>query len=56
MDHQDATVETGGWELGLPAFVGVNGGSGLRGDQKVSHKEAEHGHIVYYDRTNSGPL
>ena len=34
-DHWEATAETGGWELGVPDFSGGNGGSGLRGDQKV---------------------
>ena len=43
----------GGWDLGVPAIGGGNGGSGLRGDQKVGHKEAEHGHAVYCDATNS---
>ena len=34
-DHWEATSETGGWEMGVPDFSGGNGGSGLRGDQKV---------------------
>ena len=55
-DHREETTETGGWELVVPAFDGGNGGGGLRGDQKVCHEEAEHGHIVYCDATNYGPL
>ena len=46
----------GGWDLVVPAFGGVNRGSRLRWDQKVGHKEAEHGRSVYCDATNSGPL
>ena len=31
--HWEATKYTGGWELGLPAIGGGNGGSRFRGDQ-----------------------
>ena len=55
-DHWEATAETGGRYLGVPASGGGNGGSGFRGDQKVGHTEAEHGRGVYCDATNSGPL
>ena len=54
--HWKENKETGGWEFGLPAIVGVNGGSRLRGDQEICHKDAEHGCAVYFDATNSGPL
>ena len=40
----------------LPATGGGNGGSGLQGDQKVFHEEAEHSRAVYCDSANSGPL
>ena len=53
---QEATAETGGWELGVSASDGGNGGSGLRGYQEFGHKEAEHSRAVYFDVTNSGPL
>ena len=35
---------------------GGNDRSGLRGDQDLCQKEAEYGHIVYCNPTDSGPL
>ena len=55
-DHLEAAGETGGWKLDIPNFLGGNGGSRIRGDQEIRHKEAEHGRTVYCDATNSGPL
>ena len=46
----------GGWELGIYSAGGVNGGSGLRGDWDIRHKEAEYDRSVYCDATDSGPL
>ena len=43
-------------DLGVPASGGGNGGSSIKGDQKVGHKEAEQGRAVYCDATNSVPL
>ena len=55
-DHREATKETWGQELGVPAIGRGNRGSGIREDQKVCHEEAEYGRAVYCDATNSGPL
>ena len=55
-DHRETTNETGEWELGVPAIGGDDGGSGIRGDKKVYHKEAVNGGAVYCDATNYGTL
>ena len=54
--HREAAEETGGWELGLSIIEGSNGGIRLRGDRNIHQDEAEHGHAVYCDATDSGPL
>ena len=42
--------------MGLPASGGGTGGSGTRGDTEVNNTEAEHGHTIYCNATNSGPM
>ena len=53
----EAAGETGGgWELGVTLIGGGNGRSKLQGDRDIRHKEAEYGHVVYCNTTDSGPL
>ena len=56
MKHREAADKTAGWELGVHIIGGSNGGSRLRGDRNIHHKEVEHGRAVYCDTTDSGPL
>ena len=56
MAHQEAAEKTGEWELGIPTIGGGNDGNMIRGDREINHEEAEHGHAVYCDVTDSGPL
>ena len=55
--HQEAAKgKGGGGDLGVPTIGGSNGGSRLREDRNIYHKEAEHGRAVYFNATISGPL
>ena len=55
-NHRESAAAMDGWDLELPVSGGGTEGSGLRGDEKVDHKEAEHGRIIYCNATDSGPL
>ena len=54
--HREADEEMRGWELVIPLIGRVNGGSMLREDRDIRHKEAEYGYAIYCNATNSGPL
>ena len=56
MDHREASEEI--WGGGMVVFIadGNYGGGGIWGDWGLHPKEAEHGHAIYCNMTNYGPL
>ena len=54
--HRETDAAEERQKTGLTASGGGTGGSGARGDTEVDNKEAEHGHTIYCDATNSGPM
>ena len=54
--HQEASEETGGWDLVILLIGGGNGRSRLQRDQDIHHEEAEYGCAVYCDTTDSVPM
>ena len=55
-DNRDKVKEMGEGGLVIPVAGNSNGGGGLRVDQGLHFKEAEHSRVLYCDVANSGPL
>ena len=55
-DNRETTKETRGGGLGITNAGFSNGGGGILGDRGLYPKEAEHGHAVNYDMSDSGTL
>ena len=55
-DNRDKVKEMGEGGLVIPVAGNINGGGGLRVDQGLHFKEAEHSRVLYCDVANSGPL
>ena len=53
---REAYEAKGGGVMGISSSGGSDGGSGLRGDWDLHHKEAEYSRAIYCNATDSGPL
>ena len=55
-ESQETVMRCLKWESGVPNIIGSTVGNRLWGDWEIYHKDAEHGHAIYCNATDYGPL